>query len=113
MIGNDNKIPVRAVDLEIVTIPGKDSPNRDQQIANSVFNPRLVHIGDVSPGFKEASFTLAPGEYDKRIITRLGVFNERIQALRGPLVRGGWQEKYCIMRNNSSKVLRGECPDSR
>lgn len=110
MMGNENKSPVRGVDLEIITIPPKESPNRDQQIANSVFNPRLVHLGDVGPGFKEAPFALAPGNYNIRIITRLGVFDERIKALRGPGVPDGWQEKSCILRNNSSVVLRGECP---
>jgi hypothetical protein len=107
---NDNKSPVRGVDLEIVAIPAKDVPNRYQQIGDNMLNPRQVHIGDVSPGRKEAPFTLDPGNYDIRILTRLGIFNERLQILRGPSVPNGWQEKFCVFKINSSEVLKGECP---
>jgi hypothetical protein len=111
MMVNDNKAPVRGVDIEIVTIPAKGVPNREEQIGYNVLNPRTVHIGDVVPGFKEAPFTLAPGRYYIRIITRLGIFNEKLEALRGPSLPHGWREKYCVFKSNPSKVLRGECPD--
>ncbi|HEV3482961.1 MAG TPA: hypothetical protein VGR97_11620 [Candidatus Acidoferrales bacterium] len=110
MMGNDNKVPIRGVDLEIVSIPPKGSLNELNQIANNVFNPRLVHIGDVSPGFQQAPFTLAPGKYDIRIITRLAVFNEHLEVIRGSSVPHGWLETFCVLKNNSSKVVRGECP---
>jgi hypothetical protein len=110
MMGNDAKIPVRGVDLEIVEIPPRGTPNRDNVIWFNLMNPRLVHIGDVKPGFQEAPFALPPGRYNIRIITRMGMFHESIEALRDSALPHGWNETYCIMGRNSSTVLRGKCP---
>jgi hypothetical protein len=110
MMLNENKGPIRGVDLEIITIPPKGAPDRLEQFAKSTFSPRLVHIGDVSPGFKQAQFTLAPGNYQIRIITRLAVYDEFLEAIRGTAVPGGWSEKSCVIKNGTSEVLKGTCP---
>jgi hypothetical protein len=104
---NENTAPVRGVDLEIVTVPEKGSGMN--QFAFNMWNPKLVHIGDVSPGFKQAQFTLAPGRYDIRIMIRLSYFDEHIEIRRGPSVPHGWNEESCVMKNNS-KVVSGKCP---
>jgi hypothetical protein len=110
MMVNDAKIPVRGVDLEIVEIPPKGTPNRLNITAFNMMNPRQVHIGDVKPGFQEAPFKLSPGRYDIRIITRMGIFDEHLEAVRDSSSPDGWNETYCVTRNNSSTVLKGTCP---
>jgi hypothetical protein len=57
-----------------------------------------------------AQFKLAPGNYQIRIITRLAVYDEFLEAIRGTAVPGGWSEKSCVIKNNTTKVLQGKCP---
>jgi hypothetical protein len=109
MMVSNNKEPIRDVNLEIINAPANGSLEELQKYAASVFNPRLVHIGDVSPGFKTAPFILEPGRYEIRVMTRLSMFTERLEALRGQTVEGGWHEDYCLAKANSSKVLQGKC----
>jgi hypothetical protein len=111
MMVNNNKVPIRGVDLEIINVVPKDAPDNFEQYKKSILNPRVVHIGDVQPGFKQTEFTLPPGKYFIKISTRLGVFNERLEAIRGASVPGGWHQEFCLMKENSSKILEGKCDD--
>jgi len=110
MMMNNTKQIIRDVNLEIISVPELGTAEELRHLRYTPFNPKLVTIGDVSPGFQHAPFTLAPGNYNIRITTRDEIFNELLKVSVGPSVPGGWDEDSCIVKNGTTKVLLGECP---
>ena len=117
MMENLNKGPIRGVDLEIINdlpLPGceADTTLEDlQKYRDNMLSARSVHIGDVNPGLIAAPFTLLPGRYEIRIMTRLRTFDEHLEAIRGSAVPGGWHEEWCLIGAAPTQVLAGKCDD--
>ena len=95
------------VNIEIRTLPADRVWKNDQQMFDSYSSPRLVHIGDIEAGFRDAPFSLPYGRYYITILSKGGRFNEKLTALKDPAVTGGFRYNVCVM--DAQRVLMGVC----